>query len=63
MDDLIENESWELFSYHTFSFNNGNLPSNKEEEKANLACNRCAWLPLTIQVVGSAHPKHWEWFL
>lgn len=66
MEDLVQDESWKLFAYHTFPYNNGNLPANIDEGKAKLVCNKCAGLPLAIKVVGramagSTHPQQWEW--
>eukprot|EP00253_Pinus_taeda_P034708 PITA_34708 len=68
MEDLMEDESWKLFAYHAFPYNNGNLAANIDEEKAKLVCRKCAGLPLAIKVVGralagSTHSQQWEWAL
>jgi disease resistance protein RPS2 len=45
-------KSWDLFSYHAFPHNNGNLPANIDEKTAKLVCAKCGGLPLAIKVIG-----------
>ena len=68
MEDLIEEESWKLFAYHAFPFNNGIPAANIDEDMAKLVCHKCGGLPIAIKVVGRAMagstlPKQWEWAL
>jgi hypothetical protein len=49
---LSKDESWKLFSYHVFPYNNRNIPENIDDENANLVCHKCGWILLAIKVVG-----------
>lgn len=65
MENLFKDESWELFSYHAFPYNNRRIPSNVNEEKAKMVCQKCGGLPLAIKVVGKAMagctlPQEWK---
>jgi hypothetical protein len=46
--DLNQDDSWQLFKHHAFPYNNGNLPSNINEEKAKRLCDKCGGLPRAI---------------
>jgi disease resistance protein RPS2 len=54
MGDLMKDDSWELFCYHAFRYNNGNLPSSINEETAKVVCAKCGGLPLAIKTTGRA---------
>ena len=52
MGDLSEEKSWELFAHHAFPYHNGFLPTNMEERRAKVVCDKCGGLPLAIKVIG-----------
>jgi disease resistance protein RPS2 len=65
MDNLFKDESWELFAYHAFPYNNRSIPENIDDENAKLVCHKCGGLPLAIKVVGRAmagctNPHEWK---
>jgi len=68
MEDLIEDDSWKLFAYHAFPYNNGIPNANIDEDMAKRVCHKCGGLPIAIKVVGRAMAgstllKQWEWAL
>ena len=52
--DLAEDDSWRLFAYHAFPYNDAKIPVNIHDETARLVCARCGGLPLAIKAVGRA---------
>jgi Leucine-rich repeat (LRR) protein len=54
MGDLIKDDSWRLFSYYAFPYNNGNVPAGIHQEIAKVVCDKCGGLPLAIKAVGRA---------
>lgn len=66
MQNLFRDESWKLFAYHAFPYNNRSIPAIIDEEDAKLVCHKCGGLPLAIKVVGRAmagctHREEWKW--
>ncbi|KAH9298729.1 hypothetical protein KI387_030411, partial [Taxus chinensis] len=64
MENLLQSESWDLFSSHAFLHNYGNPPVNIVET-ARRVFAECGGLPLAIKVVGAAmagitEPTEWE---
>jgi len=51
MENLSKDESWKLFAYHAFPYNNRIIPENIDDENAKLVCHKCGGLPLAIKVV------------
>jgi len=51
MENLSKDESWKLFAYHAFPYNNRSIPENIDDENAKLVCHKCGGLPLAIKVV------------
>jgi hypothetical protein len=65
MGDLVDEKSWDLFSYHAFPHNNGSLPANIDEKTAKLVCAKCGGLPLAIKIIarsmaGITDAHEWE---
>lgn len=65
MEDLIEDDSWRLFTFHAFPYNYGHLSASVDDETARLVCAKCEGLPLAIKAVGRvmagiADAKEWE---
>ncbi|XP_057824228.2 probable disease resistance protein At4g27220 [Cryptomeria japonica] len=68
MQDLTEDDSWSLFSFHAFPHNEGILPRSINEETARGVCKECGGLPLALKVIGNAmagtiHSNEWEFAL
>ncbi|XP_059077147.1 probable disease resistance protein At1g61300 [Cryptomeria japonica] len=68
MQDLTEDDSWSLFSFHAFPHSEGILPSSINEEIARGVSKECGGLPLALKVIGHAmagitYPNEWEFAL
>ncbi|GLJ28839.1 hypothetical protein SUGI_0568310 [Cryptomeria japonica] len=68
MQDLTENDSWSLFSFHAFPHSEGVLPRSINEDIARGVSKECAGLPLALKVIGHAmagitYPNEWEFAL
>ncbi|XP_057832574.2 probable disease resistance protein At1g61300 [Cryptomeria japonica] len=68
MQDLTEDDSWRLFSFHAFPHRDGILPISIDQEIARRVCKECGGLPLAIKVVGQAmagisESNEWEFAL
>jgi hypothetical protein len=54
-----------LFSNHAFPYNNGNPPTNIDEQTTRVVCANCGGIPLAIKAIGrsmvhTTHPQEWE---
>ena len=54
MQDLSEDESWSLFSFHAFPHSGGVLPKSIDQEISRKVYNECGGLPLALKVIGHA---------
>ncbi|GLJ28387.1 hypothetical protein SUGI_0558680 [Cryptomeria japonica] len=68
MQDLTENDSWRLFSFHAFPHSDGILPMGIDQEIAERVCKECGGLPLALKVIrqamaGITQSNEWEFTL
>ncbi|GLJ28457.1 hypothetical protein SUGI_0559840 [Cryptomeria japonica] len=68
MQDLNEDDSWRLFSFHAFPHSDGILPMGIDQEIAKRVCKECGGLPLALKVIGQAmagvtQSNEWEFAL
>ncbi|GLJ27014.1 hypothetical protein SUGI_0529430 [Cryptomeria japonica] len=68
MQDLTEDDSWSLFSFHAFPHSEGKLPLSIDQEIAKHVCKECGGLPLALKVIGHAmagitRSDEWEFTL
>ncbi|KAH9323607.1 hypothetical protein KI387_018246, partial [Taxus chinensis] len=52
VQELREEESWQLFYLHAFQYSDGILPTNIDEETTRLVFNERGGLPLALKVIG-----------
>ncbi|GLJ26643.1 hypothetical protein SUGI_0518020 [Cryptomeria japonica] len=68
MQDLTENDSWSLFSFHAFPRSEGILPISIDQNIARRVCKECGGLPFALKVIGHAmagitQSNEWEFAL
>ncbi|GLJ27013.1 hypothetical protein SUGI_0529390 [Cryptomeria japonica] len=68
MQDLTQDDSWSLFSFHAFPHSQGKLPPSIDQETAKHVCKECGGLPLALKVIGHAmagiaQSDEWEFAL